>query len=449
MSELLGPLRERVSDVLGLDEGWQRPRPPLQRQDVLLALGLLGYSLLSLELMRSAGGLDHTEQPVWVQWLVVAAGSLLLVGRRRWPLTVAFGAAAHMFLVGILMPQVMGQLSMQLVYFFAILSAVAWAVERRTMVLGIGAIVVFMFAWIAWQFTLSSALDDWLVGEQVERQGWFGPVTGLVGATLMMNALFFGGAVVAGAWLWNAARSRASLARAADTISSQADRLTRQALVDERLRLARELHDVVAHHVSAIGVQAGAARRVLQTSDLDVPVGATTALGNVETVSREAVTQMRGLLGTLRGTDDDPEPDPHDAGPIDLATLVRAAEAQGVSVTLRRVEPAPGALDDVERGLRVSAYRTVQEALTNVARHSTATSAEVTVRLVGPSRTAAGYLEVEVTDSGRPRVGTSGTGLGQLGIRERAATHHGSVEIGPRVGGGYRVRVRFPTGGGA
>ena len=83
---------------------------------------------------RSAGGLDHTDAPVWAQWLVVSTGAALLLGRRRWPLVVASLAALHMFLAGVTMPQVMGQVSLQIVYFVALLSGVAYARDRRAMV---------------------------------------------------------------------------------------------------------------------------------------------------------------------------------------------------------------------------------------------------------------------------------------------------------------------------
>lgn len=442
-------LRQRLVSYLGLESDWERPRPPVSRGDVLLALGVAGYGLMALEFYRSSGGFTGMDDPVWAQWLAVASGSLLLVGRRRWPLVVAGLASAHMFVTGVTMPLVMAQFSMQLVYFFAILSGVAWARDRRSMAIVTGAIVLFMMCWIGWQFVVGSAVDDWLASEEIDPVGWYGQGTGMVGYTFLVNAVFFGGAVVAGAGLWQGARRSATLADQAETIAAQSRELADRAVITERLRIARELHDVVAHHVSAIGVQAGAARRVLHRSALAVPAPATTALSNIEEASREAVTQMRGLLGTLRertaigaGTDSTaPEEVRADPSVTNLTDLVQAAAVQGVTVTSHLVEDRPGAIAALEPGLLLSAYRTAQEAVTNVARHSTATKAHVTVRHVDQP---VAYLEVEVLDSGRARGGTSGSGLGQLGIRERAATHRGEVEIGPRVTGGYRVRVRFP-----
>ncbi len=164
---------------------------------------------------------------------------------------------------------------------------------------------------------------------------------------------------------------------------------------------------------------------------------------HVEEASRDAVTQMRRLLGTLRegGAEDRNEARTTDAGVADLPRLVAEVDGQGLAVSLDVVEEQDGAASRLPRGVGLAVFRTVQEALTNVRRHSTADTVSVVVRVDEHA-----YAEVEVVDNGRPRHGTSGSGLGQLGIRERAATHEGQVDIGPRVTGGYRVRVRYPLG---
>jgi signal transduction histidine kinase len=442
---------QRALTWFGVDDEWERPRPPVGRQDVVLAVSVEAFSLLALELVRSAGGLDHTDAPVWTQWLAVSTGAALLLGRRRWPLVVASLAALHMFVAGVTMPQVMGQVSLQIVYFVALLSGVAYARDRRAMVVVIGTIVLFMFAWITWQFAVGSAAQDMIdETEDGERIGLFGAIPAAVAITLLVNVLYFGGAIVGGGVSWRAARQRIRLQEQAGTIAAQAGRLREQAVVDERLRIARELHDVVAHGVSAMGIQAGAARRVL---DRD-PDAARTALSHVEEASRDALAQMRRLLGTLREgpADRDVGTDGADAGSgartseaagvDDLPDLVAQAGREGLAVHLDVVEDPACATSRLPRGIALAIYRTVQEALTNVRRHSTADTVSVVVRV----HEAAAYAEVEVVDNGRPRHGTSGSGLGQLGIRERAATHDGQVDIGPRVTGGYRVRVRYPLG---
>ena len=433
--------RQRLLDWFGVDDEWERPRPAVGRQDVVLAASVEAVGLLALELVRSTGGFEHTDAPVWAQWLAVSTGAVLLLGRRRWPLAVALLAAAHMFVAGVTMPQVMGQTSLQIVYFVALLSGVAWARDRRTMVVVVCTIVLFMFAWIGWQFAVGSAAQDWLDDELgADQVGLFPQIPAAVGFTLVVNAIYFGGAIAGGGVAWRAARQRDRLQEQASTIAAQAGRLREQAVLDERLRIARELHDVVAHGVSGMGIQAGAARRVL---DRD-PDAARVALARVEEASRDALSQMRGLLGTLREgeVDDRDEARTTDAGVRDLADLVGEVSQRGLAVGLDVVEDEPGAVERLPRGVGLAIFRTVQEALTNVRRHSTADTASVVVRV----DEAASYAEVEVVDNGRPRHGTSGSGLGQLGIRERAATHDGRVDIGPRVTGGYRVRVRYPLG---
>jgi signal transduction histidine kinase len=437
---------QRVLEWFGVDDTWERPRPVVGRQDVVLAASVETVSLVALELVRSSGGLEHTDVAVWVQWATVSTGAALLLGRRRWPLAVALLAAVHMFVAGVTMPEVMGQVSLQIIYFVALLSGVAWARDRRAMAIVVSTIVLFMFAWITWQFALGSTVQEWLDDEEFTgRTGIFPPIPSAIAITLLINAIYFGGAIIGGGVSWRAARQRDRLEAQATTIAAQAGRLREQAVVDERLRIARELHDVVAHGVSAMGIQAGAARRVL---DRD-PEAARTALSNVEDASRDAVTQMRRLLGTLReGETAQPQQGrTTDAGVRDLACLVAEVTGQGLAVSLDVVESHAGAADRLPRGIGLAVYRTVQEALTNVRRHSTADTVSVVVRVDESHATA--YAEVEVVDNGRPRHGTSGSGLGQLGIRERAATHDGQVDIGPRVTGGYRVRVRYPLGAGA
>ena len=435
-------LAARVGGFFGVDDAWARPRPPIGRSDLLLALGAALLGLFLLELVRSVGMLKDLPYPWWVQWSAVVSAAVLLLGRRRWPITVALLAASHMLAVGLLMPVVMGQFTLQIMYFLAFLSAVSWARDRRLMLVAIGVIVTVMFAWVALQFAVGNAIQEVLDitgGPQAQRTGFLAPIPASVLLSVFVNVLYFGGAILGGQASWRNARQKELLADQAQTIAAQGKTLRDQAVTEERLRIARELHDVVAHHVSVIGIQAGAARRVLTSN----PVAAQGALSEIEASSRHAVSSMRGLLGTLRGLASDADPGPRNPQPtLDLlADLVDQYSDSGRTVTLAVVESRPSLIERLPAPIAHSAYRIVQEALTNVIRHSTANSASVTVRVTSGS---AAYLEVEVIDDGRSRVGSSGSGLGHLGIRERAVSHRGVVEIGPRVGGGYRVRVRFP-----
>jgi signal transduction histidine kinase len=420
--------------------------PPIGRRDVVTGAVVEAVGILTLELARSAGAFEGVDAPWWVIYLVMSAAALAVVGRRRYPVAVAVYLAAHMFVTGVLMAPVMGQLSLQIVYFVGLFSAMAWGRSRRTALLVSSAILAFMLCWVGWQFAVGSGVQDFLDDDAPPSGGFLPAIPAVVLLTFIINVVYFAGAIVGGQVAWRSARQRAALAEQAETITSQAESLRRRAVVDERLRIARELHDVVGHHVSVIGVQAAGARRV---HDRD-PVASAAALGAIEDSSREAVTQMRSLLGTLRDIEDEQTP-PEDRapgpGPGDLRTLVDSRSSSALATTYDLVEDRPGAADRLPPTVGLSLVRTVQEALANVERHSTAAHASVTLRVreAGPSP----FAEVEVLDDGRLRSGTSGTGLGLLGIRERAASHRGQVDIGPRATRGYRVRVRVPLADGS
>jgi signal transduction histidine kinase len=233
---------------------------------------------------------------------------------------------------------------------------------------------------------------------------------------------------------------------------------SRWAVAEERARIARELHDVVAHSVSVMVVQAGAARRTLATS----PGQATTALGQIESTGRQALVEMRRLLGLLRdggGADDAalaPQP-----GLAHLESLAEAAREAGLPVEVEvEGEPRP-----LPAGVDLSAYRIVQEALTNSLKHAGPARARVRVcygrealevqvsddgtGLAVPARGGAGLAVVRLRPGGllevtNPVAPAAGGGNGLIGMRERVAMFGGSLEAGPRPGGGYRVAARLP-----
>lgn len=437
-----------MRSFFGVDAEWERPLPSdWLRTDVLVAAVFFVSSVLAVECQRALGLPEGT----WSRWPVVASvalGVLPLVWRRRYPVTVMLLTAVHMFVFGVAQSLVMSNLGMQAAYFFAIFTALAWAPNRRAVSLTVAGVLIFMFGWLAVQWSSASMVDRILEDAgtyNLDRgSAIMGPAAGAVLYGLLINIAYFFTAVGAGASSWRGAMARAHAEEQAVTIAQQSDQLAEQAVVAERLRIARELHDVVAHHVSAMGIQAAAARKLL-TKD---PEKATTALSAVEVSSRDAVTQMRQLLGTLR------------AG----SAASGSSESAEAESNTRAPQPGLDAIDDLICEVRTDAfdvsysntatdacvpvsvghslYRTVQEALSNVRRHSTATSASVFVREgVVDSRS---YIEVEVLDAGRPRSGTSGSGMGLIGMRERVRAHRGQCEIGPRVMGGYRVRVRIP-----
>jgi signal transduction histidine kinase len=457
-------LSTRVGEFFAIDDDWERPATPIGRRDWLVGIGLSVVGILFLELARSVVEIHAGGQPLWVQWVAIVSGAMLMVWRRQHPILVGVLAAAHMFIVGVTLPMVMAQLALQTVYFVAIYAAVAYARHRRSALLVVAGITVFMLLWVGWQLALGGGLAEMTEDSVADgADGWFSPNVGAVATTVAINAFYFVGAILVGQIAWRGARQRARLEEQAETIARQAESLKRRAVVDERLRIARELHDVVGHHVSVIGIQAAAARRVIDKR----PDEAARALGQIEESSRDAVSQMRSLLGTLRDIQETADVDAaatekamvqgaNGATPqpsrspeptlTDLPDLVAERTANGLTTAYELVETREGAHARVAPPIALTLYRITQEALANITRHSTATTSDVVLRVVENASSGPSYAEVEVLDNGRARVGTSGTGLGQLGMRERAASHKGTVDIGVRPTGGYRVRVRIPLG---
>jgi signal transduction histidine kinase len=216
-------------------------------------------------------------------------------------------------------------------------------------------------------------------------------------------------------------------------VAEQSQRsMAEQAVADERRRIARELHDVVAHHVSVMGVLATGARRVLRR-DPDV---ADEALGTIEHTSRTTLREMRRLLDVLR-TDAEPAaadltPQPGLAG---IEVLVEQICEAGLPVSLR-VDGVPGPLDP---GVALTIFRIVQEALTNALKHAGTATAQVRLSF------GVYWLIVEIFDTGRgPVPDATHSGHGLVGMRERVVLYGGTLRTGPRPGGGFRVYAKLP-----
>jgi signal transduction histidine kinase len=253
------------------------------------------------------------------------------------------------------------------------------------------------------------------------------------------NAVLFVG-------VWWVGRSQRLRRAYLDELEARARRLerareadSRAARAEERSRIARELHDVVAHHVSVMTVQAGAARRILHRD----PEAVQDALATIEQMGRTALGEMRRLVGVLR-TEAEParselSPQP---GVHDVSGLVEQLRETGLQVQLW-IEGESRALSP---GVDLAAFRLVQEALTNTLKHA-GPQARAWVRIQYADR----QLEIDVEDDGRGLVaglgrpgGAGGNGHGLMGMRERVALYGGDLRIGPRSGGGFEVRARFP-----
>ncbi|EPH42406.1 putative Sensor histidine kinase YxjM [Streptomyces aurantiacus JA 4570] len=228
------------------------------------------------------------------------------------------------------------------------------------------------------------------------------------------------------------ARRSAELAR--KTRAEQHER-ARHAVVEERGRIARELHDVVAHHMSVISVQAGLATFVF---DSDAKT-ARTALGTISGTSAEALEEMRRMLRVLRAQEDDGEvPDAPMPGLDRIRDMTDRVRAGGVPVEFR----VTGTPRPIAPGVELCAYRIVQEALTNVLKHARQASATVELHY------RRDHIEVSVTNDGEgviPDRVRSGGGHGLIGMRERAKLYGGTISIGPRSAGGFAVRLTLPT----
>ena len=345
--------------------------------------------------------LSFSDRPstVWAgAWVLALAHNVPVAFRRRAPraaFSVSIGAGALYLALG--WPMVgLGLAALVMTY------SLALATPRRQSLLGLAALEVVLVA-------------DALLSEGTNR------IDTLVGNLVILTA----------AWILGDGARR----RREDALSEQR-RLARLAVVDERLRIARELHDVVAHSMSVIAVQAGTGRMVID-DDVD---HARRALASIEETSKRALDEMRRLLGVLRA-------DTSDAAALapvptldDLDRLVAYAVEGGTPVDVsvegdRRAAPA---------GIELAAYRVLQEALTNVRRHAAGKPARVHVAF------EADELVVEVENPLAPGpglgagVGTGGPGHGLLGMRERVSLYGGTFEAGPRPDGTFRVSARIP-----
>jgi signal transduction histidine kinase len=382
-----------------MDERARSPRSPRRGPwafDALLALGLAG---LSVQLVASA------PEAGPVAYALALLHTLPLALRRRFPRTVLATSVASGLAVAAsgLPPVFLGPAILVPVYTIAAYS------DRRSSLAGLAAVEA---ATAAVQLTPGA--------------------TGM--ATWLGNTLVLAAAWLVGQFVHDRRVYAAQLEERTAQLEQAREELARRAVADERLRIARELHDVVAHSMSVIAVQSGVGAHVAATQ----PEEAAKALAAIEATSRTTLNELRRLLGVLR-EDGEPQgslaPVPGLAG---LDALLAQMNQAGLAVKLR-VEGAPPQLPP---GIDLSAYRIVQEALTNVLKHAGSARAQVVI-CHGDREVA-----IEVTDDGHgPAAGTArraGTGHGLIGLRERVALFGGDLEVGPRPGGGFRVAARLP-----
>jgi signal transduction histidine kinase len=234
---------------------------------------------------------------------------------------------------------------------------------------------------------------------------------------------------------WLAGRTIASRTLRAELSEQRAALVEQQvqwraaaAVADERLRIARELHDVIGHSISVMTLHVGGVRRLLGPEQVEQRA----VLETVEQTGRQTLAEAQRLLGVLRTTQsDEPVPAPGLAIAPELLEPVRAAGIRAAFTVTGQVRPLPAGLD-------VAAYRIVQEAVTNVLRHAAASRVDCTVDY------GLAALDLRVVNDGTARAQTGAAGNGHIGMRERAALYGGTVDIGPRPAGGYAVHAVLP-----
>ncbi|MEU3167547.1 sensor histidine kinase [Streptosporangium sp. NPDC006930] len=372
-------------------------RLPPTAVDWLIAAVMAAFGLTE-ELSARTSALDHEQSSLWLVTVMVAAALVLV--RRHAPFTVltvySLASAASFAYFGDLAAA--WQFYTQLVLLFTLVSEIPPRDPRTVL----GLVVTGLF-----------------VGSMMLTVDHpFGP--GDMAVAVVMTSIAGG----TGFAVW---RHRQVAVQARE----HGELLAREAVAEERTRIARELHDVVAHSVSVMVMQAGAARLMLRPDQL---VERET-LALVEEAGREAVEELRRMLGLLRtdSGEDGLAPQPSLARLEDLMEQVRAAGLE-VKLTVRgEARPLPA-------GLELSAYRIIQEALTNTLKH--AGPARVAVTVSHLPRT----LSLEVVDDGPEdgHIGLQGAGHGLIGMRERVALFHGRLATGPLRGGGYGVSASFP-----
>ncbi|HEX4903445.1 MAG TPA: sensor histidine kinase [Acidimicrobiales bacterium] len=386
---------------------WFRDRPQLW--DALLA-GVLGTISVVGLLTIDAEDVSSSNREADLIGVLLTVGIWAAVAvRRRWPEPVAWVVA------GLLIP--------------------FWVLDYVDAGTTMGVLVAL--------YTLAAHVDrprSLTVGLVIGAALVAVMITGVFAEEEDLPALAVVGNVIILATAWtvgDSVRSRHSYlaeveARAA-AAEREGERAAEKAVQDERVRIARELHDVVAHSVSVMVVQAAAAQRVLGRE----PEQAAEALGVIERTGRDALDELRRLLGVLRedqaGAATAPQPT---AG--DVAALVEQARQAGVDVALT----VDGDVAQLPVGVGLTVYRVVQEALTNVVKHAGPAHVDVRVR-------CGDAVEIEVSDDGRgPRLGDAlpSAGQGIIGMRERVELFGGELHVGPRPGGGFRVRATLPVG---
>lgn len=377
--------------------------------DLLLAAALTGAALYEIWVAPFASDMGIPGPRLENTVIFVSVG-LALVLRRRVPIAALFVVVVVVLVQReIFLPQPVDQAPIEsfLALLMAFYSTAAYAELRRAAIGGA----------LAGAAIVATDLPYLIAGD---------PRQDTVPSWIFMGTVWLAG--------WAFRRQRSQSARLEDRaaiLEREREQRARIAVAEERARIARELHDVVAHSVSVIVVQAQAAHRLIEGEHHD----ARRALGSIETSGRQALVELRRMLGILRRVGEEPSLAPQ-PGLRQLNALIEHFRESELPVELS----IEGEAKPLPPGVNLSTYRIVQEGLTNVLKHANATYARVTIRYLGNE------IEVEVIDDGTGTGEGGGAGHGLIGMRERAALYGGILESGKRGVGGYFVRARLPLG---
>jgi signal transduction histidine kinase len=337
-----------------------------------------------------------------------------------------------------------------LCYLLVIGAGGAIALWRRAPIVGLGIVTVLLWVYSVREYAggpvyLTFFILVFGVAVTNERRRSLVISAVALGVLLTSHLIVFGSEGVwpllsigwtAAAWFWgDGLRTRraylAGLEERARYLEETREEETRRRVADERLRIARDLHDVIAHSIASINVQAGSAIHVMDRR----PEQARESLLAIKEASGEALSELRSTIGIMRGSEDGDAPRTPAPSLARLDPLLETAARAGIPVEVGvrgEQRPLPSAVD-------VAGYRIVQESLTNVVRHAHAHEATVTIEYQPAS------VEIEVIDDGRNGAGGGAPGHGIAGMRERAQAVGGQVEAGPRFSGGFRVWARLPA----
>ncbi|RGE20784.1 sensor histidine kinase [Leucobacter sp. wl10] len=408
---------------------WVRPRPGREGMQADIGIAVLlaiASPLMGLLYLRTGLYEDVAEAWVWVVGIAFVALPLAL--RRRFPVPVAILVAIGFFIcVQFTVPD---GLIVQICLVLALYTVGAWEQNRRLALWTRFGIAAGIVLWVVLNLIVTSADENFLPG--LPRTGIFSAFATFAAIQIITNLIYLGAAFVFGERSWRAAQSQAQLEAQGRELELERQTSAAQAVALDRIEIARELHDVVAHHVSVMGIQAAAARRSLDPD----PDRARAALEVVEKSAHSAVEELRRLVRTLRTPETEGA---STVGIAQLSALVAESQSAGVPVTLIVTgDPLP-----VPLLVDVALYRVVQEALTNVRKHA-GRGATAEVRL----RFETGAVEVEVSDDGVRQTlehhDASGSRLGLRGMRERVGAVGGDLSAGRRERGGFMVRARVP-----